>query len=642
LLRACVAACLALATLGSTLRAQTGEGPLDNDTEVPASAAALSALRAGDEALAKLGARASDPQALVPVLESWRNALNASAPGEAVAIETDAPPIRAWQSVDAAVEARVQKLGADGKRAFAARFGEIAERELDAAGDEVDALARVEHSNPWTRAAAVSALRLGDLAFESGQATRARSAWRRSSVHAAVAGEASLAAAIAARERVVTAPTDVAVEAAEIDAGRNLKLVATIETGARGLGRHLRPGLGFDDAKNAWLQCGETLVRVGADLRAERFSPADLAAPLGVDWEPAFGEDAYDWLQRPACDGARVFLVCGRAKRDRGNALVAFENGAVAWAYGDGLHVDARGARRLSSDLLLPGRLEFQPGPRCADGSLFVLVRQWNFDVERDELDGPQRIDEARTTVWLAALDGTTGIPRWTRTLAAGADLRARDRKRFMDPRGVSWPCAPLALREGHLFADTSLGVAALVEIAGGGLEWSFKSRRVIASDARFRGAEPRAFEAGWLWAPADADRVVYRLGRGAGDPRLGPPERIEGLLDVFNGSQCALDALVDAGGRAAPAILDTCTGARVEGLAFGRAERPKAFASTSRRLVCAAGGALVLLDRERDLYRLDEVSCPGLAAETACSLHVRGKRVYLVGLTRAWIVDVE
>jgi hypothetical protein len=654
------------ASIGET-PAPSDEGALDNDSEIPANAAAAAQLQIGDRLREKLGAAASDPAAWTAVFEAWRAALVQSSANDLV-LEDGA---RLALSVEAAVEMRLFALSADAVRAFSARFSGLADAELAAAEFDPAALARVEHGFPFTRAAVIAALRQADLAFEQGDAASARSAVERAARDASNGRIPDVDAGITARRATFAPRADSRGAGAPTARDACVRLKTPREVAlpdddvTESMRRHLEPSLAFDEAGNAWIQAGELLHRLDAELGLSSLAPMSLLASRGLSWLPAFGEKSYDWIQRPAVSGTTLVLVCGRTHESRDNALVALDVSAgiasrakLAWAYTDAGFASAGGPTLSVADVLLPGRLEFQPGPVFVGGHLCAAVRQW---FAKDSPGGRQRVDEASTVVWLVAFDVRTGLPDWKREIARGSDLRGRRRDRFTEPRGLSQPAAPLATAGDRIFVDTELGVASLVDAGDGRAIWSVRSARTgSASDERrpsgtiaFSSTRPGGRPAAWSWAPADAGGVLYTISADPAGPEMTgsavqggllspPPRRISGLAALLGASGASTLLLAESEGRSQVLQLDPRTLAQRTALPFGRGERVHALLSTEHRILCASGGTLALFDTQRDLYRLDERRIDELAEETALSLHQDGRRVYLVGPKKVWIFAVE
>ncbi|MBL8860515.1 MAG: hypothetical protein JNK02_00750 [Planctomycetes bacterium] len=509
--------------VGSLARAQAPappevvEGPPDASVAFDGDERALGALLEGD--LAWREGRGE------PAFDAWRAALVAAsvaqdggagvlvAPPPFLGADPDGTLARRAEDARHAVQRRLAALGDDGRAAWRGRFEPLAEREIAAAGASPVALARVEREFLATRAAARAALILCDLAAERGEPLAA-GAWASRAAGHAAHDDRALHAAIAARPS--TAPFGGARGGPGLF---DLELVAALDLGPTGEARDAAiPGLAFASAADGpaelatdvWLHARGQLVRLDAAGRAQR--ALDVRAALraaGVETPPAFSEPAALWDERIATDGARVGLVAGRAREERGNALAVVEDGAaprIAWARdSDGL---VRDGLRVEGPAVAggPALLEFQPGPLFVLDVLVVHVRAW----PRDEA-GNATLDEARSAAWCAAFDPRDGALRWARRLATGATARGRDRGRLTPAEPTSLPSPPpVATPDGLVAIDTGLGALALVDALDGRLAWTLRTAR---GAARASGAGGLATTQGVVWvAPAVAAEAQLAL----------------------------------------------------------------------------------------------------------------------------------
>lgn len=712
-----LAATLACAWVTTPLRAQDArplverigaEGPLDNDTRLPRSSAAEAELARGDELARALPVGAPE-DAFVACFEAWRRALLASAPEDLVptipdprgAEFADAPDPVYFESVESAVRRRLSTCRVPavaqlaGHRAFAARFESLAGRALVEAGSDETALRRVARDNPGTSAASRARLVLCDAALERGDVAGAAaqaSAERRATLGGRLDPGAPLRAAWDRRSATLaalasrTGPVDPSPPAMEASA---LRVVATIpweteERESAGSWRRLAPAAAFEPDGDAWIQAGDALIRV--DVEARRATPHDvesLSSTLRGAWYPAFGDATRAWSQRPAlsADGTRVALVAGRAREERGNALIVFDLDPVAsaatgepppprarWCRSDAGFAHADGRAEDASDLHLrapiPGLLEFQPGPLVRDG--LVVVGVLSFAAEAPA--NARRVDESNGTAWLAAFDLASGALAWKRELGQGPDGAARDLQRLETTRGVSTAWAPLASDGEDVLVVTELGTAALVGADDGAWRWLRRLRRArpptAASDVLFPpvevvarenalGPEPFAWEArhgeraaggafafghGATFGATDAGACRYVVS--AEEGLTESVERVAGLRALLASDGTAL---VERGGRWRLERADPGTGTRLASLPFPALRRVRgAVALATGEVVVAVGSDLVLFDRRRDLLAVARAPLQGLDQEPAVGLQARGRRVYGLGRDRLWVVDVE
>jgi hypothetical protein len=417
---------------------------------------------------------------------------------------------------------------------------------------------------------------------------------------------------------------------------RTLALAHSIEFGPlqrANADRMLEPGFAVDLAGRTWIQSGERLLALERDGGHALFDPEKLVhdSPIHGAWLPAFGDADRPWPQRPALAGRTLALVLGRARETRGNALAGFDVGRgaprLAWLRHDAEHPD---------DAVLPGRLEFQPGPLIVDGLVLVQVLQWQQDGTSPEA---QHVDGRNTRAWLAALDAGTGRVVWKRLLGKGADRRARALERTDPVRATSVATLPLALAGAapEVVVATEIGAAARVSVRDGRLRDAWRLKRVPHDAAVLPGSGgPWVSTAGRAaLAPADADEFVYVLGQ---DPLK--ILRVPGLECLLGLDATGLVAVARADERSALARVEIASGARTTSLPFARGADWKGGLLSGGSALVAAGDGLALYDAGLALRAV--LPLPGLEDEHHVGVWANGSRVLVAGEGRLWIVRVE
>jgi hypothetical protein len=375
-------------------------------------------------------------------------------------------------------------------------------------------------------------------------------------------------------------------------------------------------------------------------------------------------------------------LVLGRAKDKRGNALALLDvSGArprAIWAHGESGFAHADGTRIGEDEALLPGRLEFQPGPVCTRGLVIAQVLQW---LQPGVSPADQHVEVAKTSAWLVALDAATGRVAWKRRIASGADRRARTASRFAGERGLSCACLPLALRSDEILAATELGIVGRYGAADGSLHGSWRMRRARpVGDAApgFGGPIPVARADGRLGffalLCADSGGVATLDGPdydathsdaaafgASGTPVSTSPAsirsssvrpvpiRMDGLERLVAASPTTLTALVRSHGRLVLRVVatspsaDAAAGAGAESVPLPRGARWKGSVAGTHAILCAFDGRVALLDSGSTELALGTVlDLAGLEGEADCGLLVHGERAYVLGTRRAWVLRLQ
>lgn len=605
---------------------------------------------------------------------------------------------RCAEDVGEAVLRRLALLAPDEARAWRERFEPLAAPALATARD-AGALARVLAEHPGTEAAARAALRAGDVALEEGRPTRAAGWLARAEEAARLAAVAERFAAPLARrrallERLQPAPAAERWTSAErFDSVRwvsfpSLRGPRAPRPGSERAGRRLRPGGVLLDDGSLAVQTLERLFVLDAEGGLVALTLSTLLESLGFAYQAPFGDPGGDWPLAPASDGERVVLVVGRSSFGGGNALLCLRPPAlgrvaeVLWALSaqGELHPEAEepaartlaprpapreerapseeGATPLEAEAeheaarasapdereLEEGEWDFQPGVLVAGDLVLVQARHWPGE------SGGRRA-EARAQAHLLALELASGRVRWRRFLGLGADRPAEASGALPVRRGFDSPAQPLVRVGERVFAPTGLGLGALVELVDGHVRWVVRTRRhppegrgfESSSAPRVVAGAPRSSEAPLLvWGPSDSDHL-YRLharsaGRSPSELLAARPAPIGDALELLAASRAEELLLARSGPRLALAERELASGAELDLLLLGREERFLGAAlAAPRRLLVATERGLLVLDRERDLFLLDQLPLPAEEELAGASLLARDGRVWLVSGAGVW-----
>lgn len=623
---------------------------LSNDSYLGVRAEAQQWLETGDTALARATERDADPRQEQATWDAWQRALDESEAGDVVEVEGSHA-----LGIVYAVRERLDALDDRQLREWRARHEPPAGQALEDAGFDGASLARVERNWPATRSALRAALLLGDVALEEGRREHAHAWWNRATWHAGKAAEPGWGPALATRLATLAAlagpapdPETPLDRAVGLSGGRQLELVD------RGLlYPGYQPGLTLLDDGTAAVQCAPTAGRgtrgswlvISFDLeRGQRTSSFDaasllegatghlLAAPRPVE------RSAPAWALHPLSSGRSLFLVVGRTRGGRANALMrvepagsgnALDLGGVAsatfqslptlgWAIQGDSWTDASG--ETTRPALLEGldEAEIQPGPVLWDTTLIA-----QFKAASDE-----------TRAWLLAFDAATGEPLWRTFLAKGSDLLP-GRARFS--AGLALHAAqPLVLSGERVFAGTHLGAGLLVDALDGRTTWAYRNRRRDPRQSGWTGqvrpATSSGAKAALLFAPYDSDALAW-LAPGPA-PAAGPqlrPARVLSEAETLAGGAVGEAVVLGRAGPRAAASLWTEQG-RFDSIHLARGERFTGRGLlTDRRLVFSTDRGLYLLDRDRQLYLLDVVPIAARPPLEGTSLHASGERVLLL-----------
>ncbi len=668
-------------------------GPVDNDAYLPVAEAPLAALRAGDAALLEALAGPPGGLAWTEVLERWREALAAAAPGDAVPVGPLAPEDPAlreafaqrvaprWPDRDGSFARRTEDVGEAVQRRLAGlepaavalwseRFGGLAEERLAAllaastpgGPRRAEGLAALERELPATRAALRAALALADGALEAGRSATAGVWLERARLHAGFLGDADALSAVDRRALALEAlrpappPPPAWPRAAGFEAlleESHPLVLPGFQKPAAVARLEGAPGLAFlGDGRLAVQTTGTVWLLADRSVDERVFEPWRLAFELGQPVPRTVERTGRDWPMYPVARGDVLYLVEGRADGRASNLVQRvraprdIELPVAEWSLGgDGLHRED-GAHLPLEEVLGAGLWEFQPGPLLLEDTLYVQARRWDLRGEGDEVEvvGP-----GEAQAWLLALDARTGTPRWRRLLLRGTDRVDGLATRFARGELVRTPARPLRATAGRLLVDTSLGAAFLVECADGRVLTSLRNpRRDPAARGWGAAARPEVLRVGrdgspplLQWAPADGEELIALRpardwappGSPAPPPLVAAPPLRLGESEVLLGAS-GREALVlgRAGGRRTLSSHDLLSGARHDSIYLGRREEPVPGALvTPGAVLFAAGAGLYRLDRGRELY-LDAHHPLRLESEfEPGGLWARGDRVYLL-----------
>ncbi len=666
------------------------EGALRNDTFLPVAKEVVTKLAAGDATWERWRVSAVKNAELTAIrneaFDAWQRALALSTAGDCVPgslVDTNAELDDTWpdpdatlarrtESIESSVLRRLTLIDAADLSEWTQRFGPLAERELAAAGSADTRLANVERLYPYTAGAAEAAVRLFDIAFESGRSEVARGWLDRAAVHArgleradARVQAAKLVAALALRraasestdnERAARATSETWASAEQLTKVATLTLPGSAPEPTPDRVRYdPRPGVAFLSDGTLLVQSARLVYSIAPDGRLRSIDLEALGRGFDWSWHPVTGRRAADWPLLPASGGTRVVFVVGCADQNRGNALLCIDPGkgqsapTLHWGFASTGWRDPAGREVALEECLGPGLWSFEPGPVIVGTEVLVQARQWIA-----EADGEVRVDEGRTRAWCIALDLATGAVRWKRFLATGSDARTDPSllARLRTARGVVGCAQPLAVHGGQVFVGTELGVAVLLDVCDGRPLWSLRSQRKESRERGWTTARPPfAFsqdgaDSLWHWAPADS-RFLYRLrngadidGRGLFDGR---PLPLGELVELVGGGPDEVLALARGGDRRTLTRLDLATGKREDACVLGREEIfTAAGLASATRVLFASSRALYLFDRGRGIYLLQRVPLENEVGSGGGSVFARGEFVYVVDPRSVTILRAE
>lgn len=656
-------------------------GQAANDTYLPRSEAAESALAKGDQAWLR---RESDEGALRAALEGWYQALVESEPTDAVRLDltqlADVPTAHPWldpaheagqrsEAVELAVRRRLMQAGPDVRDRWRARFGELAERA--ATSDRPTDWMRAARDHPGTRGAFLAALRLAELRLEQGRRLGALGWFDRAETHLDLgAGSAVERAALQKRrDRLAQAfptatPRSNESETLRGAIGLKLKHVMPLrfmEGGRPGIarlahGQLLIQGRGFDRGLDVVWEVGENGI-------GRPFEPWKLLDEQELLYGENRRQPGDDWNFGPRADGASLILVLGRAEdlrgyEERSNTVARMippngpKPGVLEWAIGpSGLWTAHDGLVESLESLIGAGLWEFQPEPLLIEDRLILQARQWKQELDES---GRLRISaRGESRAWTIALDSRSGHPIWKRELGRGSEPRTDVGIPLMATRRMRTPASPpIAVGNDRVFCGTQLGVGALLDIEDGRLLWAYLNPRRAADESGWSALPAPCAVRGnadgpptVLWAPADSDRLLWL--RGAADPageglEVYPPlarEEAEALLGADSNEALILTRY---GPHFTLAAYRPQSGERLDAIDLGRDENPLTDLLWSEdRAVFASDRAIYLFDRARELYLLEALPLPQSATPGTGRLLTRSGNVQLLTPDGLWTFSV-
>jgi hypothetical protein len=551
---------LALALAGTAFAEDPpdgGEGALRNDTFLVTDKAAEAQLARGDRALSAARARSAGMPA--EALDAWRAAIENSSANAAVAALASAPTGIDWpdpsdtlerrtEAVSVALLRRLSALSPGERAAWHGRFGPLASQELAAAPFRTAALARLERVYPGTRAAAVAALRLADVALESGNQARAASYLGRAAIHGGLAPSLGqqwqahldsrlgrLPQPAAAPGTPTSAPKWRSVRSQRLEARQGSVLPG--RRPPRGVG--LMPGASLGPDGDILIQTARALIWLDAAALSTARGGKTQLSPY-EDWLQLPAERTFvppaagGWPMVPLQWGSEFVVVVARGipARLRGDLTIpARGNHLVAATRGDLGQIEVRWSLsgpgllrpgipvRLASEVLGPGIWEFQPGPVHVGDLLVVLARGLESGNEPKVTEsGPESAGLLR----LVALDWQSGELVWSIDLARTSDLFGSQGEAVGLGTQTQQASMPLASAGSHVLIGTHAGALACVDASDGRLEWQFRNQRRRPDESSWPGSRAPLLDGPRAWfTPADSD-FLYALPAGPA-PLEGP-----------------------------------------------------------------------------------------------------------------------
>lgn len=670
---------LALLLVQSALVPAPDEGPLANDVLLPADAVASETLARGDATLARARAsqRATETERLlVEALDLWNEALQAAGPSASVWVEAAPHRERRWtEGLRHALARRLASLTPAERSVWRGRTAGIAAVELAAAGADSARLGAVEARFPGTDASLRAALRLSDLAAESGRNARATAWLTRASrtlellEHDREGADALATRATRLAPRTDAAPVEAWRSANELFAGA---AIALTEQGTRrsssarpSFDAGLRPGLAVlsSDARRSEL-CVQTaneiqLVTLSSTGALARSATVPTTALLG-GFRTSLDERTLTrppgWSLLPLETDGDLLLVQGRTRADEPNALLCLapptgsepailsptRGARLRWALVGHQRVvpDPTGTGEVSvsvvPELVDLAELEIQPGPVVVDDLVVVQAREYAGEVR----------------AWLLGLDRPTGTLLWRALVASGSDLVGdQGRSSAIGATAAARHCGePPRIVGDQVFAGTNLGAAVLVDALDGRPVWSFKNRRRSAHERGWPVARPLLVEEVLTWAPFDSDHA-YTLEMTSGEvgsALLGRPHPIDESRVLLGASRSELVVQGRSGPESTISIRGGPGTARIDALYLGPDEEfpGRGLAGKTRVLACTNRG-LYLFDRTRELYLLDYAALARVAAgsdvgSAGGDLFAVGEHVLALGRDALWSFRAE
>ncbi len=658
---------LALASVaGPAVRAAQG------DTFVPIHAEAKQALAHGDRAL--LQARETGAERTwSDALDAWQSALEATTVEDLVPLAVQEQGDEVWPDADGsfsvrnegvavAVLRRLTQLEAGERARWSTRFAELAQKRLTEASSTKPLMQRVERNFPATRAAALASLRLADQQLELGAVDSAKLWLERARQHATLAtGLEDLLAAVALRDDfiVVLAPPPAPESwrsATELKLVREINLYTTssgVSSKGEGFDRGLIPGGVFLDDGRIVIHHPAAVFVVDESVSGPIFEPRKLLEGFPRRSGATFAPGGQAWPLEPATNGEDLFFVLGRAIIAGNTSAVCrlappSATGEVAhlrWVMSTQGHAGSDGIITPLEEFLEVGTWEFQPGPVVFDSMLLVQARQW-LPVESGS---GSAVDTSRPSCYALALDLETGKPLWSRFLGKGSDVQRDFGTRFGAGGRPAAPAQPIALSNGRAFCATGVGLGALLNLADGRVEWTFRPKRRDSEEQGWaRPHRPGIVTAkdleSVLWGPPDSRNLYWLRARadfeGTGLTAFAPASMGSSVAVLGDGDPAAV-LLGFAGAARSLSSLDPETGRITQGLRLRRTEefRGPSLASDSRVFLCT-DRTLYLFDRERELLLLESHGLQAGDSAGGGPLIAKDGRVVVLGSNRVFVFE--
>ncbi|HET6201797.1 MAG TPA: hypothetical protein VFI25_03215 [Planctomycetota bacterium] len=609
--------------------ARREEGSLENKTMLPAARdPEVERLLGEGDARLREGRFAA-------AIDAWTRALARSAEADGLFVDD-----RFFVSVREAIRRRAAALPPEGRSVWASRVEAPAAAELAAAGADEVRLARILDERPGTLASARAALRLGDAAFERGEAAAAAALYRL----AATAGDApTRGAAIARRSSAALRLGDraeierllaEAADAPPIEAeGRTLPAAEWLEA----LAGRLPPPLGPSSARLAIAWSPLSVPEDSESGRSQGFDPhpavaggeafvqtrrslhvCDLARGTfvgKVDLEeilplrPRVEDGRGIRRTRPAAEGSLVAVVHGETSTtgSPSNALALFER-----TTGGEAPLRLRWARLPGGGFLREG------GGREKDSRLegFVFSEEPLLYGERLYC-GLQRV-AGEVASYLAAFDARSGALLFLRWLAKGSEVDPLLPRNGRGAANVSGS-GPVA-SGGVVFYGTNLGVVVALDGRSGECLFAYKTARRTPLEVResprfpdLAHGRPVAGARGFAIAPGDS-AFLYAFpipGVAGASTLLHPPLPLREAILYAGWCADGHVFLANSGGEQNVAAFDPLQWRRVDSAPLGPEEaflspdtdQPREPALARGRVFAASERYLYVFDLGRELY---------------------------------------
>ena len=598
------------------------KGAFANDTWLPHDLKLERILAGADETL---GADIADAD-LDDVFSAWNSALGSIADSAWVRWDTrmhwetteEDPPLwndRRIEGVLSAILLRQSERGG----ALHGPWTHFVEAEADAALAAAltlpverlrTPLSELSARYPGTRASARAALFCSELDRERGRPHHARSWLSRAEHGAGLLADGDLLSAVTARHVTPDARVPEAWETDDdwevVDFALLTDDLSSPASGVRGLTRW--------NTERVFIQSAELGWTLGIEGSAQAFALRELAERSGQPLARGWMRPGSGWRHRPSAHGDLVFIVLGRVRNTRSNALFAFRPGAPplpSWSVGEGGWRDANGHLISSlTDALGPGAWEFQPGPLVVDDLLIAQARRWDLTKNADRAS---LVDPTRTEAVALALDISSGALIWKTTLARGSDPLSDSRERFVVAQTPSSSAPPPILCGSNLVFATGLGACVALDLADGRPQRAVLGQR-IDKGLSWSASPVATSDTSALWAPHGGE-AAYELALGPEHPDLAtspfvrtPRAASEWSSVIGARSGRPLVAVARGGRHQVELVADGTTQARRSVQLSPGEVLLGAHALGSERLLTVSDRGLFVFDLARELYLVEHV----------------------------------